>query len=85
MLFLRDCSICCHVFMDICDGVAGALDIGGGEGHAVGIGGEYTLGVHGEVADKARFFDLLKGSVAHALVYHGADHFPMSHFLRAYR
>ena len=72
-----------HILMDIGDGVAGALDIGGGKGNAVGVGGEYALGVHGKVADQARFLYFLKGSIAHALVYHGADHLPMGHFFRA--
>ena len=83
MLFLCDCSIRCHILVDVGDGVAGALDIGGGKGNAVGVGGEYALGVHGKVADQARFLYFLKGSIAHALVYHGADHFPMGHFFRA--
>ena len=73
----------CHILVDVGDGVAGALDIGGGKGNAVGVGGEYAFGVHGEVAHKACFLYFLEGSIAHALVYHGADHFPMGHFFRA--
>ena len=73
----------CHILVDVGDRVTGALDIGGGKGNAIGVGGEYAFGVHGEVAHQARFLYFLKGSIAHALVYHGADHFPMGHFFRA--
>ena len=81
MLFLRDCSIRGHILMDVGDGVAGAQDIGGGKGNAIGVGGEYAFGVHGEVAHKACFLYFLEGSIAHALVNHGADHLPVGHFL----
>ena len=72
-----------HILMDVGDRVTGALDIGGGKGNAIGVGGEYALGMHGEVAHKACFLYFFEGSVAHALVYHGADHFPMCHFFCA--
>ena len=72
-----------HILMDVGDGVTGALDIGGGKGDAIGVGGEYALGMHGEVAHKACFLYFFEGSIAHALVYHGADHLPMCHFFCA--
>ena len=77
--------LCCHILVNVGDRVTGALDIGGGKGDAIGVGGEYAFGVHGEVAHKACFLYFLEGSIAHALVYHGADHFPMGHFLCSYR
>lgn len=75
---------CSKVFHNIRNGVAGALNVGGGKGYAVGICGEDTFGVHGIVAHEPCRFDVFEAGIPHALVNHGAYHFPMGDFFGAY-
>ena len=72
-----------HVLGDVRDGVAGAGDVGSGKGHAVGIGRENAMVVHGIVSGKARLIQLRTGGALHTLADHGADHLIMGQLLRA--
>ena len=73
-----------HVLGDVRDGVAGALDVGGAEGHAVGVHGEHAVVVDDVVAGQARLVQLRAGSALHALTDHGADHLIVGQLLGAY-
>ena len=73
-----------HVLGEVRDGVAGAGDVGGGEGHAVGVHGEHAVIVHHIIACKARLVELRAGGALHALPDHGADHLIVGQLLRAY-
>ena len=73
-----------HVLGDVRDGVSGAGDVGGGEGHAVGVHGEHAVVVHGVVPGEARLVQLRAGGALHALADHGADHLVVGQLLRAY-
>ena len=73
-----------QVLMKICYRVTGAGDVCRCERHAVGVGGENAAAVHGVITGHAGFVYLGIACAAHALINHGAEHFPMGQFLCAY-
>ena len=76
---------CCHIFMEICDGVAfGLEDCGSPGGPACGLRPERQSVIH-VVGTEAGTFDLLGSEILCELVYDGADHFHVGEFFRSYR
>ena len=73
-LHIPQCSICCHVFVEIGEDIALGLEGVGREGDAGGGGGPDAGGMVNEVVGKALGFDLFNGEVAGQLIDHGADH-----------
>jgi len=66
-----------HILVQVGDGIAHDVDVGGGEGHAVGVAGEDTTVPDGVVTAVACRFDLGDGGALGQLEDHGGDHLPV--------
>ena len=73
-----------HILGDVRNGVPGALDVGRGEGHPVGIHGEHAVVMHGIIPAEACLVQLCAGGALHTLADHGANHLIMGQLFRAY-
>lgn len=76
-MLLKTCSIRRQIFHEVGDRIAGGLEGGGGERHAVCRLWPEAGGVVDVVIGKALFFDLLRGQIPGELMDDGTDHLHM--------
>jgi len=75
--------LCRHILVQVGDGVAHGVDVGGAKRDAVAVAGEDAAVPDGVVSPSACRFDLRNGCALGQLEDHGGDHLPVSELLGA--
>lgn len=80
---MRDCSICCQVFVEVGEDIALGLELGDAIGITAGSDGIDTRGMIHEIGSEAASFDFLRLQIPCELIEDSGYHLYVGEFFRS--